>query len=53
MLGMEIKSLKNQAAIELLKAWRVEDVHEPYEIWSIVETSLKKTVCLIDRCFDA
>jgi hypothetical protein len=40
--GTEAQSLKNQAAIELLKAWRAEDAQEQRETWTMVKAALEE-----------
>lgn len=40
--GTEAQSLKNQAAIALLKAWRTEDPQEHCETWTMVKAALEE-----------
>lgn len=40
--GTEAQSLKNQAAIALLKAWRTEDAQEQRETWTVVKAALEE-----------
>ncbi len=40
--GTAAQSLKNQAAIELLKAWRAEDAQEQRETWTVVKAALEE-----------
>ncbi len=40
--GTEAQSLKNQAAVALLKAWRTEDAQEQCETWATVKAALEE-----------
>ena len=40
--GTEAQRLKNQAALQLLQAWRTEDVQEQYETWTVIKTALEE-----------
>ena len=39
--GTEIQRLKNQAALQLLQAWRTDDAQEQAETWMVIKKALE------------
>jgi hypothetical protein len=40
--GTETQRLKNQAALQLLQAWRTDDAQEQAETWMVIKETLEK-----------
>jgi len=40
--GTETQRLKNQAALQLLQAWRTDDAQEQAETWMAIKETLEK-----------
>jgi hypothetical protein len=40
--GTETQRLKNQAAIQLLRAWRTDDAQEQAETWMVIKEALEE-----------
>ena len=39
--GTETQRLKNQAALQLLQAWRIDDAQEQAETWMVIKEALE------------
>ena len=39
--GTETQCLKNQAALQLLQAWRTDDAQEQAETWMVIKEALE------------
>jgi len=39
--GTEAQRCKNQAALQLLQAWRTENVQEQAETWTVIKAALE------------
>ena len=39
--GTETQRLKNQAALQLLRAWRTDDAQEQAETWIVIKEALE------------
>ena len=40
--GTETQRLKNQAALQLLQAWRTDDAQEQAETWMVIKEALEE-----------
>jgi hypothetical protein len=40
--GTEAQRLKNQAALQLLQAWRTDDAQEQAETWMVIKEALEE-----------
>ena len=40
--GTETQCLKNQAALQLLQAWRTDDAQEQAETWMVIKEALEE-----------
>ena len=40
--GTETQRIKNQAALQLLQAWRTDDAQEQAETWMVIKETLEK-----------
>ena len=40
--GTETQRLKNQAALQLIQAWRTDDAQEQAEIWMVIKKALEE-----------
>jgi hypothetical protein len=40
--GTETQRLKNQAALQLLQAWRTDDAQEQAETWRVIKEALEE-----------
>jgi hypothetical protein len=40
--GTETQCLKNQAALQLLQAWRTDDAQEQAETWMVIKKALEE-----------
>ena len=46
--GTEMQRLKNQAALQLLQAWRTDDAQEHADTWMVIKVALEEDR-LLDR----